>query len=387
MTAIYLDNAATTRVDERVLGAMLPYLREEFGNAASLTHRWGAAAERAVQAARRQVAGLIGAQAKEIFFTSGATESNNLAVIGTARKKDRRGNHIMTCRTEHKAVLDPCSHLEGQGFEVTYLPVDAEGMIDVDELIGAIREETILISIMAVNNEIGVVHPVAAIGKVARERGILFHCDASQAAGKMPIDVASMGIDLCSMSGHKIYGPKGIGVLYVRGGEQSPPAPIVFGGGHEGGLRSGTLNVAGAVGMGQACALCEELSAEESRRLGDLAEQLHQLLIGPLDGVTLNGHPRQRVGTILNLSFVGAESEALMMAMPDVGLASGSACTTTSIEPSYVLQAMGVPPDLLHCSLRFSWGRYNTQEDITIAAKRVIALVKKVRVLAGKKRG
>ena len=380
---IYLDYNATTPVDPAVCETMLPYFRENFGNSSSVSHQYGFIAEKAVMTARRQVADLIGAEAKEIIWTSGATESNNLAIKGIAEKYRDKGNHIITCQTEHKAVLDVCSYLELSGYEVTCLPVDSQGMIDPDQLRKSITDKTILISFMAANNETGVIHPIEEIGNIAHEKEVFFHCDATQAVGKIPIDVKSMNIDLLSLSAHKIYGPKGIGVLYVR--DRNPrvrPAPIIHGGGHENDMRSGTLNVPGIAGIGRACEICKDTINHEPERLNNLAEKLYQGIISQLDHVILNGHPEKRLGHVLNLTFGYVEGEALMLAMPDVAVSSGSACTSASLETSYVLRAMGISDDYANSSLRFSLGRFTTEKEINSAIGCVASAVNRLREMS-----
>jgi len=383
--SVYLDNGATTPMDPAVLEAMLPYYREHFGNPASAIHAYGLAASQAVETARRQVAQLIGARPGEIIWTSGATESDNLAITGIAQKYRDNGNHIITCRTEHKAVLDTCEYLGHKGFEITYLPVDRKGMIDLEQLRQVISEQTILISLMAVNNETGIIHPVAPIGAIARERGVFFHCDATQAAGKVPIDVKAMKIDLLSLSGHKIYGPKGVGALYVS--DRQPlvrPAAIIHGGGHEQGMRSGTLNVPGIVGLGRACEICREVMPQEAERLKKLADRLYHGIIDRVDCVSLNGHRDNGVGHILNLAFAYVEGETftLMMDMRGVAVSTGSACTSTSLGPSHVLRAMGAGDEVANVSIRFSLGRFNTEEEIDYAVESVIEVVRKAREIS-----
>jgi len=377
---IYLDNCATTALDPRALEAMLPFLQEQYGNPASVSHALGAAAEKAVKQARGQIAELIGASSKEIIFTGGATESNNLALIGAARKYRERGKHLITCRSEHHAVVDTCGYLEQCGFEVTYLPVDRLGMIDLDELRSVIQTDTILISLMAANNETGVLHPLFEIGQIARERKVLFHTDATQAVGKVPLDVKAMHIDLLSMTGHKMYGPKGSGALYLS--DKNPRVslePLLHGGGQERGLRSGTLNVPGIIGLAETCRLCVENMEKERRQWKVLADTFYRRLTEKLDGVALNGHPEQRLVHVLNLAFDGNDSETLMLALPDLAIASGSACTTTEIAPSHVLKAMGLSEKQAKSSLRFSLGRFSTQEEIETAADMVISAVQKLR--------
>ncbi len=369
---IYLDNNATTAMDPRVLDKMLPYFVENFGNAASRNHAYGWTAESAVEEARELIGAAIGAQAKEMIITSGATESNNIAILGAAEMYKSKGNHIITCTTEHKAVLDPCKHLEETGnYEITWLGVDKFGQIDLAELENAITDKTILISIMHGNNEIGTLQPVEKIGAIAKKHGVLFHTDATQTVGKLPIDVEKMGIDLLSMSAHKMYGPKGIGALYVR--RRNPRvklAPIQFGGGHERGMRSGTLNVPGIVGFGEACRLAvEEMETEIPRQLA-LREKLWAGLNKHLDALYLNGHPSQRLPGNLNVSFSFVEGESLLMGVKDIAVSSGSACTSASLEPSYVLKALGVGEDLAHTSIRFGIGRFTTEEEIDFVINR-----------------
>ena len=379
---IYLDNNSTTPTDPRVLEAMLPFFTEHFGNAASRTHAYGWKAEEAVEKAREQIAHLIGASAREIIFTSGATESNNLAIKGAAHMARPHGNHIITAQTEHKAVLDPCKRLEQDGFVVTYLPVDSFGQVSAQQVADAITDKTVLVSIMAANNEVGTLQPIAEIGTVCKEKGVLFHCDAAQAAGKVPFDVDTSRADLVSLSAHKIYGPKGIGALYVR--RRHPHVrlePLIDGGGHERGMRSGTLPVPLIVGFGLACDLCGQVIPEEGEHTLSLRERLRSGIIKALDDVSLNGHPRERLPGNLNLSFAHVQGEALMMAMKTVAVSSGSACTSASVEPSYVLRAMGVPDDLAHSSIRFGIGRFNTQEEIDFVIKEVIGAVEHLRSL------
>jgi len=380
---VYLDNAATTPTDPRVLDAMLPYFREKFGNAASRNHKYGWEAEEAVEAARKQVAAVLGADAKDIVFTSGATESNNLAIKGVARSYRQKGRHVITQATEHKSVLDPCGWLEKEGWQVTYLPVDSAGRIDPARLEKAITEQTTLVSIMFANNEIGTIQPIAEIGAICKRRGVIFHTDATQAFGKVPIDVEKMGIDLLSCSAHKIYGPKGVGALYVRRRNPRVSAePILHGGGHERKLRSGTLNVPGIVGLGKAAELCLAEMAEESARLRRLRDRLWAGLSGQLDGITWNGSPECSLPNILNVSFAFVEGESLMMGMSDLAVSSGSACTSASLEPSHVLRALGVSDELSHGSIRFSLGRFNTEEEIEAAIPQVVATVRRLREMS-----
>ena len=380
---IYLDNAATTRVDPRVFAKMAPFFTETYGNAASRNHSFGWAAEKAVDEGREQLAAALGASAKEIVFTSGSTESNNLAIKGVAGMYRDKGDHIISCTTEHKAVLDPCKHLERDGFRVTFLPVDRTGSINLDELAAAITDKTILISLMAANNEIGTIHPVERIGELAHARGVLFHTDATQAFGKIPIDVEQMHIDLLSASGHKIYGPKGIGLLYVR--RKDPRVRLAAqldGGGHERGMRSGTLNVPGIVGFAEAARLAVEALPVEMPRITDLRERLCNGITANLSHVTLNGHLTDRLANIVNLSFAFVEGEALMMGTKDLAVSSGSACTSASLEPSYVLRALGVGDDLAHSSIRFSLGRFNTADEIDFAIDQTVAAVNRLRELS-----
>jgi cysteine desulfurase len=380
---IYMDNHATTPLDPRVLDAMMPYFTGRFGNAASRNHSFGWEAERAVENAREQVAKLIGATAKEIIFTSGATESNNLAIKGIAEMYRERGNHIITEVTEHKAVLDTCKRLEKSGCRVTYLPVKADGIIDLDDLRRAIDDKTILVTIMFANNEIGVIQPVAEIGKLCRERGVLFHTDAVQAVGKIPVDVNSMNIDVLSLSGHKIYGPKGVGALYVR--RRNPRVQIseqINGGGHERGMRSGTLNVPGIVGLGKACEIAREEMASEDARLRRLRDKLKARLESSLDYVHVNGSMEHRLPNNLNMSFVYVEGESLLMGINDVAVSSGSACTSATLEPSYVLKALGLGDDVAHSSIRFGLGRFNTEAEVDYVADKIIDVVQKLRELS-----
>ncbi|MEK6613508.1 MAG: IscS subfamily cysteine desulfurase, partial [Candidatus Binatota bacterium] len=381
---VYMDNNATTPVDPKVLEAMLPYFTEKFGNAASRNHSFGWEAEAAVDEAREQIARLIrSASPKEVIFTSGATESDNLAIKGVAEFYQEKGNHIITCVTEHKAVLDSCKALERQGYKVTYLPVDSFGLVDVGELRTAITDKTILISIMAANNEIGTIQPVKEIGLVAKERGIFFHCDATQAVGKIPVDVEEAGIDLLSMSAHKFYGPKGVGALYVR--SKKPRVrlcPIIDGGGHERGMRSGTLNVAGIVGLGKACQIALQELPVEAARLTRLRERLKDGIFLKLDEVYVNGHPTQRLPGNLNVSFAYVEGESLLMGLKELAVSSGSACTSATLEPSYVLRALGVEEDLAHSSIRFGLGRFNTEEEVDYAVGRVVEEVTRLRGLS-----
>ncbi len=381
---IYMDNHATTPVDQRVLEAMLPYFSEKFGNAASRNHSFGWEAEEAVDRARGQIAQLINAKSKEIIFTSGATESDNLAIKGVVEFYKEKGDHIVTCVTEHKAVLDSCRALERAGkASVTYLPVDKYGMVDPDAVRKALTDRTVLVTIMYANNEIGTIHPVAEIGRIARERGVVFHCDAVQAAGKIPVDVERDNIDLLSISAHKIYGPKGIGALYVRSrGPRVRITPQMDGGGHERGMRSGTLNVTGIVGLGKACEVAASEMAEENHRLLDLRDKLQAGIFERLDEVSLNGHPTERLPGNLNVSFAYVEGESLLMGLHDIAVSSGSACTSATLEPSYVIRALGVSDELAHSSIRFGLGRFNTEEEVDFVTGRVTHEVKRLREMS-----
>jgi cysteine desulfurase len=380
---VYLDYHATTPVDPEVLKAMLPYFTEVFGNASSRNHEYGWTAEAAVEKARAQVALLIGASDKEIIFTSGATESNNLAILGAAEMYKDKGKHIITTPVEHKAVLDTCHYLESKGYQVTLLPVDKTGRVNPEDVRQAITDQTILVSVMMANNEIGTINPIAEIGAVCKEKGVLFHTDAVQGAGKVEIDVQKMGIDLLSLSAHKIYGPKGIGGLYVRRkGPRVRLAPLIHGGGHERGMRSGTLNVPGIVGFGKAAELARINRVSEGERIRKLRERLWNGLQAGLDELYLNGHPTERLCNNLNVSFAYVEGESLMMGMKDIAVSSGSACTSASLEPSYVLKALGVGDDLAHSSIRFGLGRFSTEEEVDYALARTIQTVKKLRDLS-----
>jgi cysteine desulfurase len=382
-TPIYLDNHATTQMDPRVLDAMLPYFTKYFGNAASRNHEFGWLAEQAVDKARKQIADLVGASAREIIYTSGATESDNLAIKGVAEMYAEKGNHIITAATEHKAVLDTCKKLEKQGFRVTYLPVKGDGLIDLDMLRESIGDKTILVTIMYANNEIGVIQPIPEIGKICREKGVLFHTDGVQAIGKVPVDVNKDNIDLMSITAHKLYGPKGVGALYVR--RRSPRVQLTAqmdGGGHERGMRSGTLNVPGIVGLGEACAICQREMPEETKRLRFLRDKLRSKLESELDEVYLNGSWEHRLPHSLNLSFAYVEGESLLMGINDVAVSSGSACTSATLEPSYVLKALGLGDDIAHSSIRFGIGRFNTEEEIDYVADKLVTVVRKLRELS-----
>ena len=380
---IYLDNHATTPCDPRVVQAMLPYFTEVFGNAASRNHAFGWQAEEGVENARAAIAKLIGATPKEIIFTSGATESNNLAIKGVAEMYREKGNHIITEATEHKAVLDTCKRLEKYGYEVTYLPVQKDGRIDLDDLRKAITPKTILISIMYANNEIGVIQPVSEIGAIAREKGVFFHTDGVQAAGKIPVDVQKDNIDMISLTAHKMYGPKGVGALYVR--RRNPRvqlSAILDGGGHERGMRSGTLNVTGIVGFGKASEICMNEMPVESVRMMKLRDRLKDNILSQLDEVYINGSMTHRLPHNINMSFAFVEGESMLMGINDIAVSSGSACTSATLEPSYVLKALGVGEDLAHTSIRFGIGRFNTEEEIDYVTGRVVETVVRLRELS-----
>jgi cysteine desulfurase len=377
---IYMDCHATTPVDPAVLSAMLPFFTEQFGNASSRQHQYGWSAEAAVEAARASVARCIGAEPREVIFTSGATESNNLALKGTAAGLQSKGNHIVIAQTEHKSVIDPARQLEKNGYQVTYLPVDSQGMIDLDQLKSSITPKTILVSVMAANNEIGTLQPVDEIGRLCRERQVCFHTDASQAVGKIPVDVTAFSADLMSLTAHKIFGPKGIGALYVRSAQPKfRLVPQMDGGGHERGWRSGTLNVPGIVGFGKAAELARAYLPEESGRVRQLRDRLQHALMAQLDEVCLNGHPSRRLPNNLNLSFLHVEDSVLMMSMKDIAVSTGSACSTADPEPSHVLKALHLPPERLHSSIRFGLGRFTTSEEIDIVIERVVASVRQLR--------
>jgi cysteine desulfurase len=380
---IYFDNHATTQVDPRVVQAMLPYFTDKFGNAASRNHAFGWAGEEAVENARAQVASLIGATPKEIIFTSGATESDNLMIKGVAEMYREKGNHIITQAIEHKAVLDTCKRLEKDGFEVTYLPVQKDGRVDLEDVRKAITPKTILITIMYANNEIGVINPIAEIGKIAKEHGIFFAVDGVQAVGKIPVDVQKDNIDLLAISAHKLYGPKGVGALYVR--RRNPRvqlAAIIDGGGHERGMRSGTLNVPGIVGLGAACEIAQKEMPQEAERLGKLRDKLKAGLEAKLDEVFVNGSLEHRLPNNLNMSFAYVEGESLLMGINDIAVSSGSACTSATLEPSYVLKALGVGEDLAHTSIRFGLGRFNTDEEVDYVTDKMVQVVTKLRELS-----
>ncbi len=382
-TPIYMDYNATTPIDPRVLDAMLPFLREQFGNAASELHTFGQQARQGVEDAREQVAELINADPREIVFTSGATESDNLAIKGVFENYREKGNHIVTSRTEHKAVVDVCKYLETQGAEVTWLTPDSAGVVSADQVADAITDRTVLVSVMSANNETGTLNPVARIGAVARERGVLFHCDATQSVGKLPTDVDSMGIDLLSISAHKIYGPKGVGCLYVRRKDPAVRLAIqMHGGGHERNRRSGTLNVPGIVGFGAACDIAADQMQDEAARLAGLRDRLHSGIVAEVEDVHLNGHPDARLPNTLNLSFQYIEAEALITRLRDLAVATGSACTTASHESSHVLEAMGFDHRRAQGSIRFSIGRFTTEEEIDHAVSLIAKPVHLLRELS-----
>ena len=379
---IYLDNHATTPMDPRVFEAMKPFFLEKFGNPASRNHSFGWDAEEAVEKSRKQIADLIGATSKEIIFTSGATEGNNLAIKGVAQMYAEKGNHIITAATEHKAVLDTCKHLEKEGCRVTYLPVMGDGRIDLQMLADAITDKTILVSVMYANNEIGVIQPIAEIGKLCKARGVLFHTDAVQAAGKIPVNVIADNIDLLTLTGHKLYGPKGVGALYVR--RKNPRVQLtaqIDGGGHERGMRSGTLNVPGIAGLGEACALAQAGMPEEMARMRALRDRLYAKF-KPLEESYVNGSLEHRLPGNLNISFAYVEGESMLMGINDVAVSSGSACTSATLEPSYVLKALGLGDDLAHTSIRFGIGRFTTEEEIDYVAEKVTKIVNHLRELS-----
>lgn len=382
-TPIYLDYSATTPCDPRVVQRMLPFFTDTFGNAASRSHAFGWTAEAAVEQARAEVARLIGAHQKEILWTSGSTEANNLAIKGVAEMYREKGNHLITAVTEHKAVLDPMKRLETMGYEVTWLPVDRLGHVDLGQLERAITDRTILVSLMAANNEIGTLHPIAQIGAICKQKGTLFHTDATQAAGRIPLDVEAQNIDLMSLSAHKMYGPKGVGCLYVR--RKNPRVRLTAqmdGGGHERGMRSGTLNVTGIVGMGEAARLCREQMDTEVPRLRALRDRLERRILGALPDAVRNGDPEARLPHLANLSFPYVEGESLIMGVKELAVSSGSACTSASLEPSYVLKGLGLGDELAHSSIRFSLGRFTTEAEIDFAADRIVREVVRLREMS-----
>jgi cysteine desulfurase len=379
---IYLDYQATTPMDPRVLEAMMPYFTHKFGNSGSRSHAYGWEAEEGTEKARAQVAKLIGADEKEVIFTSGATESNNLAIRGVAEFYKDRKNHIITTVTEHKCVLDTCRHLEQQGFEVTYLPVQQDGLLDLEVLRAAITDKTVLVSVMAVNNEIGVIQPLAEIGKICREKKVFFHTDAAQAAGKIALDVEAMNIDLMSISGHKIYGPKGIGALYVRRKPRVRLVPMIVGGGQERGFRSGTLPTPLCVGLGEAAEICLKEMDAEATRLKKLQDRMLSGLRAKLTDIVVNGDLEQRIPGNLNISFAYVEGESLMMGIKNLAVSSGSACTSASLEPSYVLRALGVEEEMAHTSLRIGLGRFTTEHEVDTAVDELVRHVTKLREMS-----
>ena len=380
---IYLDYQATTPVDPRVLDEMLPYFREDFGNAASRNHSFGWKAEEAVDRARQQIADLIGASPKEIIFTSGSTEAINLAMKGVAEMYGEKGKHVITSQAEHKAVLDTAKHLEKQGFEVTYLQPDKTGRISVEQVAEAMRDDTILVALLWGNNEVGTLNPVREIGALCHEKGVLFFTDATQTVGKIPVDVEADNIDMLCLSAHKIYGPKGVGAMYVR--RRKPRVRLVAqmdGGGHERGMRSGTLNVPGIVGLGKACELCNEELETEMERATKLRDRLEELITAELDHVAFNGNREHRLPGCLNLSFPYVEGESLLMGIKDIAVSSGSACTSASLEPSHVLRSMAIGDELAHSSIRFGIGRFTTEEEVEHAAREIISNVVRLRELS-----
>ncbi|MDC0344774.1 IscS subfamily cysteine desulfurase [Alphaproteobacteria bacterium] len=379
---LYLDYQATTPCDPRVLEEMLPYFSEHFGNPHSRNHLYGWKVEDAVETAREQIAALIGSDQRDVVFTSGATESNNIAIKGVAGFYGKEKNHIITCQTEHKCVLNSCRHLEQEGYKVTYLPVQENGLIDLEVLAAAITDKTCLVSIMMVNNEIGVIQPVADIGKLCRERGVFFHTDAAQAVGKIPVDVEAMNIDLLSLSGHKFYGPKGVGALYVRRKPRVRLKALMSGGGQERGIRSGTLPTPLCVGIGHAAALAKAEMTDESKRLQELQDKMIKSFQDQLEAVHLNGDAVQRVPGNINISFAHVEGEGLMMGIKDLAVSSGSACTSASLEPSYVLRSLGVDDEMAHSSLRMGIGRFTTEKDVDYAVKRIVTEVNRLREMS-----
>jgi len=377
---IYLDNHATTPMDPRVLEAMTPYFLEKFGNAASSSHSFGWDARSGVEAARNQVAALIGAKPNEIIFTSGATESDNLAVKGAAWALREKGNHIITCATEHKAVLDSCAHLQKEGFRITILPVDRYGQVHAEQVKEAVEPRTILVSLMAANNEVGTLHPLADIGRLCRERGIFFHSDATQMIGRLPFDVNAFHLDMAALTAHKFYGPKGAGAIYVR--EKVNLAPLMDGGGHERGMRSGTMNVPGIVGLGKACELARLEVVNEAPRLAALRDRLREGIFSKLDRIYLNGHPTERLPGNLNVSFGEVDGQSLTMGLDQIAVSSGAACSSALAKPSHVLEAIGVSDELAESTLRFGVGRFNTEEEIDYTIGRVVETVGQLRELA-----
>ena len=379
MKQIYLDNQATTPLDPEVFSAMSPWFTEKFGNASSRNHTYGWEAEEAVEIARESVAAIIGSLPKEIIFTSGATEANNIALQGAAKNYQNQGRHIITLETEHKAVIDVCQHLSEDGFDITYLPVDKDGMLNVNKFEDAIRDDTIFASVMHVNNEIGVIQPIKELGAICKNKNVLFHVDAAQSVGKIPLNIDDMGIDLLSISAHKFYGPKGVGALYIR--RKDPRVqlqPVMFGGGHERGVRSGTLPVPNIVGMGRACDLAADVMNEENLKITTLRDALLQGIRDKNPNALVNGSMEKRVAGNLNMSFPGVNNEAIIAAIPEIAISSGSACTTSTMEPSHVLLALGMSKEEAYSSLRFGIGRFNTEEDIHIAVKSINGCMKKL---------
>ena len=379
MPQVYLDNQATTPLDPKIFSVMEPWLKDKFGNASSRNHTYGWEAEEAVEIARESVAAIIGALPKEIIFTSGATESNNIALQGVAKNYQKQGKHIITLKTEHKAVMDVCQHLSKDGFDITYLPVDKDGILDLNKFEDAIRDDTILASVMHVNNEIGVIQPIKELGVICKNKGIIFHVDAAQSVGKLPTNVENMGIDLLSISAHKFYGPKGVGALYIR--RKNPRVqlqPIMFGGGHERGIRSGTLPVPNIVGLGKACDISADVMTEENLRISQLRDSLIKGIKAENPNAKINGSMEYRVAGNLNMSFPGANNEAIIAAVPDIAISSGSACTTSTMEPSHVLLALGMSKNEVYSSLRFGIGRFNTEENIKIAVGSINSCMKKL---------
>ncbi|MDB2414500.1 IscS subfamily cysteine desulfurase [Rickettsiales bacterium] len=381
-TPIYMDYQATTPMDPRVFEAMKPYFMEKFGNPHSSSHAYGWEAEAAVDNAREQIADLIGASPKEIIFTSGATEANNEAIKGVAHFYGEKKKHIITVSTEHKCVIDSCRYLEREGFKVTYLPVEKNGLVDLEVLKAAITDETALVSVMAVNNEIGVIQPIKEIGRICREKGVFFHTDAAQAFGKIPLDVNDMNIDLMSISGHKIYGPKGVGALFVRRRPRVRIVPLINGGGQERGLRSGTLPTPLVVGLGEAANIAGKDMQEDTKRISYLTQKLYDGITQNIADIYLNGDKEQRIAGNLNLSFAYVEGESMLMAIKDLAVSSGSACTSASLEPSYVLKAIGVGEELAHTSIRFGIGRFTTEEEIDFAIEKVVGAINKLREMS-----
>jgi cysteine desulfurase len=376
---IYLDNQATTPLDPEVFSAMSPWFTEKFGNASSRNHTYGWEAEEAVEIARESVAAIIGSLPKEIIFTSGATEANNIALQGVAKNYQNQGRHIITLKTEHKAVIDVCQHLSEDGFDITYLPVDKDGMLNVNKFEDAIRDDTILASVMHVNNEIGVIQPIKELGAICKNKNVIFHVDAAQSVGKIPLNIDDMGIDLLSISAHKFYGPKGVGALYIR--RKDPRVqlqPVMFGGGHERGVRSGTLPVPNIVGMGRACNLAADVMSEENLKITTLRDALLQGIRDENPKTLVNGSMEKRVAGNLNMSFPGVNNEAIIAAIPEIAISSGSACTTSTMEPSHVLLALGMSKEEAYSSLRFGIGRFNTEKDIHIAVKSINGCMKKL---------